>query len=742
LPVGSFAGGRAFQRNTVSKAIQVLNTRTKEAIKTALAMVIAYQIALSMNWDKPYWAGFAVAFISLATVGQSLNKGALRMAGTIMGAIVSLTLIGLFAQERWLFILSVSLWVGICTYMMGGPKHQYFWNVGGFVCVIIAMDAGPNSVNAFDLAMLRAQETGLGILVYTLVSVMLWPSSSRPEFYDATAKLAATQHRLYRAYLGLMNRQEMADEALSARAQESQEQAAFGQLLDAAVSESYEVWELRRQWRRYRSQVADLTQTMERWRESITEVQALDLERLLPNLAAFGAELDGRFAQIGRMLANQPPERQPTAMDLSLNKTEVRSLSHFHKAALTVTRSQLQHLEQLTRSLFSNVGDMKGFGQAVAVAGPASPPGAGFVPDPDRLAGMVRVIVIMWLAFLALIYVQALPGGAGFVGMAAPFGMALATSPQLPVSKLFLPVAFSVLFAGVLYIFLMPQLSSFVGLGLMIFLATFLICYMFHAPQQALGRTFGLAMFVTIASISNQQTYSFLVVADTAMMFLLMFPLILITVIFPFDLRPERAFLRLVSRYFRSGEYLMSTMQWGSEHSQTRLDRWRKAFHTRELSSLPAKLGAWSRFIDTKKLSTTSPEQVQALVFSLQALTYRMQELLEARQNPQSQFLVEQLLADIRSWRLRIQNAFQRLSENPAVGDRERFSNVLNEILAQLESRTEEVMNQARQDQISDREGEFFYRLLGAYRGVSEALVDYAGSAGVIGWTRWREERF
>ena len=59
-----------------------LSTRTKEAIKTGLAMTIAYGIALYMDWDRPYWAGFAVAMISLATVGRSLNKAALRMLGT------------------------------------------------------------------------------------------------------------------------------------------------------------------------------------------------------------------------------------------------------------------------------------------------------------------------------------------------------------------------------------------------------------------------------------------------------------------------------------------------------------------------------------------------------------------------------------------------------------------------------------------------------------------------------------
>ncbi len=51
----------------------------KGAFKTALAMTIAYGVALALNWDKPMWAGFAVAVISVATTGQSLNKATMRM---------------------------------------------------------------------------------------------------------------------------------------------------------------------------------------------------------------------------------------------------------------------------------------------------------------------------------------------------------------------------------------------------------------------------------------------------------------------------------------------------------------------------------------------------------------------------------------------------------------------------------------------------------------------------------------
>jgi len=66
----------------------ILSRKAKEAIKTTLALTIAYGIALSMDWDRPYWAGFAVAFVSLTTIGQSMSKAALRMFGTLLAVVV------------------------------------------------------------------------------------------------------------------------------------------------------------------------------------------------------------------------------------------------------------------------------------------------------------------------------------------------------------------------------------------------------------------------------------------------------------------------------------------------------------------------------------------------------------------------------------------------------------------------------------------------------------------------------
>ena len=515
-----------------------LSIKAKEAIKTALAMTIVYGIALSMDWDKPYWAGFAVAMVSLATVGQSMNKAALRMFGTLVAMVVALTLIALFAQERWAFILLLSAYAGFCCYMMSGSKRAYFWQVCCFVCVVICMDAGPDSVNAFQTAILRAQETGLGILVYTLVAIFLWPSRSGTAFTSATTDLAATQHQFYRACLGLASGQGSAEDAQRLSAQEVEQKTRFDQLLDAAETDSNEVWELRRPWRRYQQLAAELMHALERWRESFAEVQALDLQHLLPGFDAFGAELDRRLAQIGDRLAGHGPDGLPQVVNLSLDKDAMRSLSHFQGASVVVARARMRHLEQVSRALFEAVSELKETGKATALPDAPRAPSNLLVLDLDRIANAVRFVAILWFAWLALIYVNDLPGGSGLVGFAGSLGIAIANMPQLSVSKMFVPATTSVLFAAILYIFIMPKLSSFIGLGLLIFAVTFIICYLFAEPRQMLGRALGLAMFVVIASISNEQSYNFLSVANTALMFPLIFLIFAITAYIPFSPTP------------------------------------------------------------------------------------------------------------------------------------------------------------------------------------------------------------
>jgi uncharacterized membrane protein YccC len=713
-----------------------LNHTAKESIKTALAMTIAYSIGLSMGWDRPYWAGFAVAFCSLATIGQSFNKGTLRMVGTVIAAFVALTVISLTAQQRWVFITCVSLWCGLCTYMMAGSKNQYFWHVSGFVFVIICMDGGPYPDNAFATAMLRLQQTALGLGVYSLVALLLWPNSSRAGMEAAALELVDTQLKLFRASLQLATDASQGEAAHALYTKEMAGGNQFGALLDAAEIDTDEVREVKDLWRQYQAATTALAEAMQRWRENAADLQRIPLQQLLPGLEGFAAAVEQRLGAVRRVLNNEQAGPVPDADALDVDTDTLQGLSHFSRAALMVAREHLLQIDKLSLQMFSTAQSIRADDKLPASVDSPLPTGStGFVPDPDRLLAAVQVMSTLWLAFLAVVYIADFPGGMGFVTMCSPIAMALLTNPQMPISITYIPAAVGIGIGAILYILVMPQLASFWGLGAMIFAATFVICYRYASPQQGLGRAFGLAMMLTLIAVSNEQSYNFLSVANTALMFPLLFLLLTIMTYLPYSPRPERALLRLLKRYFHSAAYLLS------QPATAQATRWRHAFHRQEITAVPAKLNAWAGHVDPAVLGAASVQQLPALLASLQALSLRQQELMEARALPQSSLLEAALTDDMQAWRRRVIDALERLADDPSQG-RTLARAGLDQRLQQLEKKIAQTMNENPEQGLTAPERENFYRLLGAYRGTSEALLDFAGLAATVDWQPCYEERF
>jgi uncharacterized membrane protein YccC len=715
-----------------------LDTRFKESVKTALAMVISYGISLQMGWDRPYWAGFAVAFISLSTVGQSLNKGILRLAGTAAAVVVALSLIGMYGQDRWSFLLAFSLWLGLCTYMMAGPRNSYFWHVGGFVCAIIAMDGGADPVNAFSIAMLRAQETSLGVLVYGLVSILLWPNNSRQAFRQATLQLTKTQAQLFDSSLAQMRGENNGEAAQGLRQQSLAARTGFEQLLGAAISDSDEVREDQRLWRRFASQQLEFSITMQRWRDSFGELQGLSLHDLLPELATFANHALGSIEQIQALVEGNRPFPPVETPPLQLEENSLRQLTHFQRSAVLLAVQQLRQLASLSSEMLDTLNAIAG---ATTNATPATAltTSTPFALDGERLAGSVQVMVAISLLFLAVIYIPDMPGGSGLVAMCAPIAMALASMPMLPVSAMFIPVTNSIIFGSLLYIFVMPLLSSFAELGTIIFLATFSICYLYSKPQQMLGRAFGLALFVTLISVTNQQSYSILSVTTTALMFVCIFSLLSITAYIPFSPRPRHVYSRLMGRYFRSAEFLLSrpttpvTGFW---------QRWRRNFHAHEIASLPRKLDGVAGRISPQVLATTQPGQMQGLVDCLHTLSLRLQELDNSNQQSLAPQVTELLGSDLKLWRQRVEALCRQLALGLDSQEGATAQAALAATFAHMEMRIEAVIEETHTQSLSLQERVNFYSLLGFYRGISASLLDTAGQAKLVDWSAWHEERF
>jgi hypothetical protein len=211
---------------------------------------------------------------------------------------------------------------------------------------------------------------------------------------------------------------------------------------------------------------------------------------------------------------------------------------------------------------------------------------------------------------------------------------------------------------------------------------------------------------------------------------------------FPVSFRAEHVFLRLLGRFFRACAYLVPTLQWDRANPPTRWQQLRRVLHLGHLARVPSKLTIWGSALSAAALGQSTTEQVQALVDSLQGLAYRMQDLIVCRETPQSQALVRELISQVHAWRVGLQDIFCNLSQHPEAADFADFRSRLDVMLGRLEEQIENVVVGADQASVVTYENENSIRLLGAFRGVSEGLVNFARQSGGIDWARLREARF
>src|SRR5215813_10956389 len=314
--------------------------------------------------------------------------------------------------------------------------------------------------------------------------------------------------------------------------------------------------------------------------------------------------------------------------------------------------------------------------------------------------------------------------------------------PQVPIAVVFLPYAFGFALGAAINVLVMPHLTSFASLAVVIFAAVFLICYLFSRPTQIIGKMAALGLLVMQMGVTNEQTYNFLDLANLAVASLLIFSAVAVATHFPVSFRAEHVFLRLLGRFFRACAYLASTLQWDPANPPTRWQRLKRELHLGHLARVPGKLAIWGTALPPAALGRSTTEQVQALVDSLQALAHRMQDLTGTRATSQSQVLARELLSQVRAWRVGLQDIFCNLSQHPEAADFAGFRSRLDAMLQRLEGQIEKAVAGADQAGISTRENENSIRLLGAFRGVSEELVNFARQSAGIDWARLREARF
>jgi hypothetical protein len=319
--------------------------------------------------------------------------------------------------------------------------------------------------------------------------------------------------------------------------------------------------------------------------------------------------------------------------------------------------------------------------------------------------------------------------------MGGVFALIFAGAQQVKTVKLIIPFIIVMFLTSLIYVFVLPELTIFYQLGILLFACMFVVQYFLSGPAVTI---FTLVILQLIA-INNPQTYdaskllnSFVFVAMLmwflyGMSYLINSP------------RPEKAFLKLVSRFFKSAGYLVS-QQTEARSMSSFLQHYKTAFHEYELHSLPAKIKGWGKAIDKNLFPNTNFQQIEELVNTLDVMVVRMDTLTETNSGIQENNLVE-LNEIITSWRERLIMAFDSWDNLTEEEIKSKTSGLVLKRMDILEEKLKAIV--AKNDgKIDEEEGVRFYQLLGGYRGVTEATLRFAEVADQLNWRQWKEERF
>ncbi|TDV25399.1 putative membrane protein YccC [Paraburkholderia caballeronis] len=141
------------------------------------AGLLALGIAMKLDLPQPRTAMTTVFIVMQPQSGMVFAKSFYRICGTLVGLVVMLALIGLFAQQPELFIVSTALWVGICT--AGAARNRNFRSYGfvlaGYTAALIGIPASQHPDGAFMSALTRVAEIVVGILCSGFVSAVMFP---------------------------------------------------------------------------------------------------------------------------------------------------------------------------------------------------------------------------------------------------------------------------------------------------------------------------------------------------------------------------------------------------------------------------------------------------------------------------------------------------------------------------------------------------------------------------------------
>lgn len=572
-----------------------LSDKLKFAVKASLSLVIVYVVSFSQGWSNTSTAATTIMLIAaIGSVGDSVMKGMLRVIGTVIGAVIGMVLIGLFPQDRMLYLLFLSILATIFLYFARAYKGDMTVFMLTAITMMTMFQNGEVD-GVFLYGVNKTFMTVFGIAVYTLVGVLLWPVSLKDESTDDAKALTEKQKALFKICLEDKENNKEAEQEMMAQTQKLTQSAVRAGSMENGFNRS--------QWasvlRDYRRIGNILTLLSYQKTSGLPKA----LSHYISNFPQLERETEALFSDISNAWDGGGYIDIPEIFEASFNEKEVLSLSQLQRATLSSIVSEMGKLHALLRKVAYKLNALNSPKPTRFEEEPEAESARFTWLDPEHLKGSLVTFLVFWTAVFLWITVNP-PGGFFIVAMATGLSIITTFSPVKP-SLLMIVFTLSFIFATAMYILVLPNLYYGWGLGLFLFFYGFIGFYLIK-PEISIFFLLGIATF----NINNQMYYAFDGFLLTLFVFYAFLSLLLFFYYFPFSTKPEHLFLVMKKRFFGFARELVQ-YNWDRVNGRVSLLQKFRAWYARtHLLNTVKNMQLWSSQIDEKYFSEIEKEKV------------------------------------------------------------------------------------------------------------------------------------
>lgn len=715
-----------------------LSDKFKFASKVALSLTLAFLIPMAMGWPQASTAATTVMLIaSISSQRESLAKGTFRVIGTVVGAVIGLLLVGLFTQDRLLYMLAVSVIVSIVFYIRNAyTKDPTLFMLTGVM--ILMMSNGGDADGAFLYGVDRAFMTTLGVVIYTLVGVFVFPSKIEQNLKQLANELGILQLKVFQHITGTAAPQDETNDTLLIQ-QLYSAQDALEKRYNLLSSEYSDLTAYKKEWHLTLFYYKQLTQLLVSVAES-SEGENLDRALFIDDYNRTISSIESLFesTQTAWHQDNSEPP-PPRNQDLVFNNETLNNCSHLQKGSVITFGYLLNSLQEKLSNLVVTIRCIDSITGRVTFKEALPDKSSMFLWwDAENAKTAIKVFVGYWIAAIVWIYFNP-PGGYSFVIFSTIFISLLSFLPIHPVMLLVL-FTFGFLFAVPSYIFILPQLSLGIELGIFIFIYTFIAFYMFKGPITIF---FLLGLF--ILGIDNTMTYHFGIIMSIMLLFYLVVLMIIVSYYVPFSSKPEHLFYVMKERFFRHvGGVLHFSQFTNPSLSSFSLNQLRYRWHAKTMNETVNKLRLWGGKINHQYFDESSPELLNAFSDACNLLRNQLNTFEMAEQKLSHNRLVK--IAGTAYDKKHSSQASIALTQGLACGkNTEALNKLFNAYYndyQHTEKKLEIFFKNIDLDRCSHTEISGFYILLHLKKNVFEAINQCKATYEEVNWASLQKKRF